>query len=348
MSEYTPFRSGHHYINKNEKDAAPRDEARYAQYREQYEEWPGQNKLGDFPTHLDIELSSACNLHCPMCHTLYIEDPSFGKFKDNRMDEALLDFDMFKKAIDEAVQYEHFHSIKLNYRGESTLHPQIVDCIRYAKEKGVFDIMLNTNGNYPIELTELMVDAGLTWLSVSLDSIRPETYKKVRAGGNFYRAYATAIDMCRFADRVNCHVSFVKQKANVDEIDQFVEFWDRMPLKKMLISDVYNPGELIKNDSAITVLNYKRSDSFTCPQLWQRILMFNDGRMFPCCHAFEAPDDLYLGNIKDMNIRDAWHSEKLNNLRDIHLKGNYQDIDTCYRCAYPKEPVQLTIDNIIQ
>ena len=346
-SEYTPFRSGHHYISKKQGDAAHRDPDRYNRYREQYEKWPHQQRLSEFPTHLDLELSSACNLHCPMCHTVYIEDPSFKKFKSNRMKEALMDIDLFKKAINEATQYDHFHSIKLNYRGESTLHPQIVDFIAYAKSKKVFEIMLNTNGNYDVELNQQMVEAGLTWLSISLDAINPGTYARVRAGGDFYRAYASAIDMCRFAGDVNCHVSFVKQKINFDEVDEFLSFWNKMPLKKILVSDVYNPGELIKNDSAFTVLNYKKSDKFTCPQLWQRILMFNDGRMFPCCHAFEAPDDLLLGDFHDVSIHEAWNSDKLQNMRRIHKDGDYQDIATCYRCAYPKQPVQLNVENIV-
>jgi len=347
MSEHTPFRQGHHYVVKENTDAVDRDADRYTRYREQYEKWPLEQKLSDFPTHLDLELSSACNLHCPMCHTVYIEDPSFKKFKDQRMKESLMDMDLFKKAIDEAVQYGHFHSIKLNYRGESTLHPQIVDFITYAKIKGVFEIMLNTNGNYNVELNQQMVEAGLTWLSISLDAITPETYARVRAGGNFYRAYASALDMCRFAEDVNCHVSFVKQKLNYEEIDDFLNFWNKMPLKKILISDVYNPGELIKNENAFTTLNYRRSEHFTCPQLWQRILMFNDGRMFPCCHAFEAPDDLFLGNFQDVSIHEAWHSDKFQKLRDIHVNGSYQNIGTCYRCAYPKRPVELSIDNIV-
>ena len=250
-------------------------------------------------------------------------------------------------AIDEATRYDHFHSIKLNYRGESTLHPQIVDYIAYARSKGVFEIMLNTNGNYDVELNQQMVEAGLTWLSISLDAIKPETYACVRAGGNFYRAYAAALDMCRFAEDINCHVSFVKQKLNIDDVDDFLSFWNRMPLKKILVSDVYNPGELMKNDSAFTELNYKRSDKFTCPQLWQRILIFNDGKMFPCCHSFEAPDDLLLGRLQEMSIHKAWHSDKLQDIRRTHKDGDYQNVDTCYRCAYPKQPVKLNVDNIV-
>ncbi len=344
MNDYTPFRSGHHYHTRK-NTLANRDPIQFAKYREQYETWPQMQKAGDFPTHLDLELSSACNLKCPMCHTVYIKDPSFKKYKEQRMKESLMEPKLFMKAIDEAVRYKHFHSIKLNYRGESTLHNEIIDLIKYAKDS-VFEIMLNTNGNYDVGLTEQMIDAGLTWISISLDAIKPETYQKVRAGGDFYRAYAVALDMCRFSDDINCHVSFVKQKANCEEADDFLSFWNNMNLSKILISDVYNPGEMMKNDSAFTILNYERTDTFTCPQLWQRMLIFNDGKMFPCCHAFNAPDDLYLGNLSDISIYDAWHSPKLKQLRDTHKKGDYQSVSTCYTCAYPKQSVELDVTRI--
>lgn len=345
MENYSPYRAGHSYIKKH--DIVSKDPARHAQYREQYEQWPKEHRVADFPTHLDLELSSACNLHCPMCHTVYIEDPSFKKFKEHRMLESLMSFDLFKKAIDEATQYNHFHSIKLNFRGESALHPDIVKFIDYAKQRGVFDIMLNSNGNYDIKLTEEMMEAGLTWLSISLDAINPHTYDKVRAGGNFYRAYATAIDMCRFVDRANVQVSFVRQKANAAEEKEFVAFWEKFPIHKIVIGDFYNPGEMIKNDSAFVVLNYKKSDKFSCPQIWQRILIWNNGNMYPCCQSFEGPDDLFLGNLSDTSIHDAWHSDKLTAIRKCHEVGDYSKVSTCSKCSYPKQKVQISIDNIV-
>lgn len=343
--DFSPFRAGHSFV-ENTSRTAIKDPERYEQYREQYEKWPKEKKLSDFPTHLDLELSSACNLRCPMCHTVYIEDPSFKKFKEQRMKESLMEFDLFKKAIDEAVQYKHFHSIKLNFRGESALHPEIVDFISYARDKGVFEIMLNSNGNYDVSLTEKMINAGLTWLSISLDAINPETYKRVRAGGDYYRAYATAIDMCRFVDKINAQVSFVRQKLNNEEEKSFVEFWKRMPVQKIVLGDFYNPGELIKNDKAFVVLTYTKPEKFSCPQIFQRILIWNDGKMFPCCQSFEGPEDLFLGNLKETNIFDAWHSEKMKNIRGCHATGDYQKVSTCSRCAYPKQKIQLSVENI--
>lgn len=313
-SDYTPFRSGLKYTNINSR----KQTKKYRVYREKYERWPAEHIVANFPIHLDLELSSACNLRCPMCPTVHISDPSFKKLGQ---DSAMMSVDMFRQAIDEAKQHEDFCSIKLNYRGESTLHPQIVDLIAYARDAGVIDIMLNTNGNYPLSLNEEMVDAGLTWIAFSLDAVRPETYRRCRAGGDFFTAYPTAIDMCRFVDRLAIQVGFVVQKTNRDEVQEFTEFWSRMPVHRILVSDVYG------------LLGTKRyKEDFCCPQLWQRLVIWNDGRIFACCHAWDAPEDLYLGDVSNTTIKDAWGSEKLQKLRMAHVDGKYREIGTCAKC----------------
>jgi len=333
---YSPFRSGHHYQDVNER----KQSEEYRAYREKYEQWPANRRLADFPIHLDLELSSACNLRCPMCPTVYIDDPSFAKFKEGS-GAAMMPMDMFRKAIDEGKRHGDFSSIKLNYRGESTLHPQIVEMIAYARDAGVIDIMMNTNGNYPHSLNEEMVDAGLTWIAFSLDAIHPATYDVCRRGGNFYTAYSVALDMCRFVDRLHVQVGYVVQRMNKDETEDFVEFWSRMPVHRILVSDAYNSGGLIKNEKAILTKKYSSVDSFCCPQLWQRIVVWNDGRMFPCCHAWNAPEDLFLGNIADTTIKDAWDGEKFSEIRRLHSEGRYLEVGTCVDCPYPKEPFDI-------
>lgn len=334
-NQYTPYRSGHQFI-KNQNDIDLHRQIRYQQYRTQYEEWPKSQIVADFPTHLDIEISSACNLKCPTCNTVYLDDPSFKKYKDGRLSDAFMTFDLFKQIIDEASKYEHFFSIKLNYRGESTLHPDIINMIEYAKEKKVLDIMLNSNGNYDVSLTREMIEAGLTWLSISLDALYPETYKQIRINGDYFKAYSVALDMCRFLTRANLQVSFVLQKKNQNEKDHFVEFWKNMPVHKIVISDFYNPGELIKNENLFSIGNRMKYDKFTCPQLWQRLVVFNDGRIFPCCHSFMGSEEMHLGQFPVISLYNAWNSEKAKNLRCIHSSGEYYKIKTCSVCAYPK------------
>lgn len=334
MREFTPYRSGHHFVKK--VDPKIYGEA-YAEYRRKWEEYPRKQVVSDFPINVDLELASMCNLRCPMCHTIYIEHPSYAAYE--RQDQTrLMSFDTFKHAIDEGGHYKDFSAIKLNFRGESTLHPKIDEFIRYAKDRGVLDILLNSNGNYPASLNERLAGSGLSEISFSLDALTPETYKKVRVGGDFYLAMSNVMRMLGFRDRIRVHVSYVHQVANAHETDKFVEFWTTMGVQKILISDVYNPAELIRKD--MLVKKYAKPEKFTCPQLWQRLMVLDNGDVYPCCHAFEEPDDLKLGNIHQTPLIEMWRGEKLGKLRETHARGDYKEIATCSTCAYPKQPIE--------
>lgn len=333
MSEFTPYRSGHHFVKT--VDPKKYGEA-YAEYRRKWEEYPRQKILSDFPINVDLELASMCNLRCPMCHTVYIEHPSYAAF-EKQDTTRLMSFETFARAIDEGIKYKDFSAIKLNFRGESTLHPRIHEFIRYAKDRGVLDILLNSNGNYPVSINERLVESGLSVIAFSLDALTPETYKKVRVGGDFCLAMSNVFRMLSFKDRLRVQVSYVHQKANENETDDFVKFWDRMGVEKILISDVYNPAELIRKD--MLVKKYAKPDTFTCPQLWQRLMVLDNGDVYPCCHAFEEPEDLKLGNIHQAPLIDIWRGDKLEQLRQIHARGEYKKIGTCAICAYPKQPI---------
>ena len=54
-----------------------------------------------------------------------------------------MDFDLFKKVIDE-IAFK-VPSIRLSLRGESTLHKNFVDCIKY-KENGIKEVSTLTHG----------------------------------------------------------------------------------------------------------------------------------------------------------------------------------------------------------
>ena len=79
-----------------------------------------------FPTHLEVEAASKCQMKCPMCWTTYMKEDVKGIMKMN----------LYKKIVDEAAANNTF-SIKLSWRGEPMLHPKLMEMIKYAKDKGI-------------------------------------------------------------------------------------------------------------------------------------------------------------------------------------------------------------------
>ena len=83
----------------------------YNNYRKAWHELPLYRNPGSFPLHLDIELTTTCNLKCIQCFQSF--DPPEPQF---------MDFELYKKIIDQGPK-----AVKLNYRGEPLLYPK--DCM---------------------------------------------------------------------------------------------------------------------------------------------------------------------------------------------------------------------------
>ena len=111
-----------------------------------------------FPLHLDVELTSHCNLRCRMCFQQHMESK-----------RSHMNLEVFQKIIDEGSR-EGLCGLKLQSRGESLLHPQIMECLAYAKQKNILDIHLTTNGLLLTDdIISGLVDNGLNLLILSFD-----------------------------------------------------------------------------------------------------------------------------------------------------------------------------------
>ena len=111
----------------------------YKDYRALWESFTGKSEKHEYPVHLDIEVSSRCNLKCTFCaRTVRVEEGTWREIKD-------LDISLFNKIIDNAAELGT-KALNLNILGEPLLHRKIGDMIKYAKSKGIVDVFFHTNG----------------------------------------------------------------------------------------------------------------------------------------------------------------------------------------------------------
>jgi uncharacterized radical SAM superfamily Fe-S cluster-containing enzyme len=81
-----------------------------------------------------IEITSSCNLKCPMC---FAESGPGGEH---------LDFATFTKMVDRYVHLEGAADVLQISGGEPTIHPDLVRMAAYACSKPIAAVMINTNG----------------------------------------------------------------------------------------------------------------------------------------------------------------------------------------------------------
>lgn len=313
----------------HERIARVRGGDAFRAYRRQWDRAGRFEEETPVPLHVDFELSTFCNYKCPMC--------PFGVPKAERpatfsQVAGWFDFELFKKVIDEGVPLG-LKAIDLSYYNEPLMRKDLTDLIDYAAARGVMDIMMSTNGELlSRDMTERLLDTGLTRLLVSLDAYTEETFAKIRVGGHFHKVMS---NVEHFLTRKKARgqvlpitrVSFVKTKLNESELAAFIDHWKPKV-------DYLSIQELIEFDEMrqpLTPESRIQNDDFRCHQPWHRLTIRANGDALPCCTIWGQ--QLPVGNIRDRSLQDLWKSPAMVELRTIHAEGRYHENPVCKRCA---------------
>jgi hypothetical protein len=253
-------------------------------------------------------------------------------------------------------------SIKLNYRGEPSLHPEIVSFVRQASDLGFPDIMMNTNGNGGArtrpELFAELVEAGITDLMFSVDACDAASYAKQRVGGEWdillHSAESAVEARAQGKGAPDCRIraSVVRTFLNAADVDsgRMEAFWkNEMGVDWMSISECYFPAGAQHTWKAAEWTSLS-ADEFQCPDPFRRMVVTWDGKhTMPCCQGFTLEIDGGTVVPGTQNIQDAWTSENFDRLRRAHRERTWdRDGDEgetiCRHCAVTKKPTPIAVE----
>ena len=300
---------------------------KWKEYRNLYNQASKLENITDFPIQIDFELNASCNLKCPMC-------PNSAESSKDRIKEEWFKFEDFKKIIDFGIT-KGLKAIKLNYINEPLIRKDIIEFITYAKEKGILDIYLSTNGILLTdEFAKKLINSGLTRIQISIDAFTKKTYDAVRPGGNINIVVKNVEQLIKIRNEQNSttpliRVNFVRTELNEHELQSFVDYW-KDKVEMIGVQEMIKPPESSMIIKSKTTTN-KRKNGFRCSMPFKQLVINNSGYILPCCTFYG--EQLRMGNIKNDDIVDIWTSEKMKKLREIHKNGNYFEIEVCKNCV---------------
>ena len=217
-----------------------------------------------------IEVNTACNLNCPVCFA----NAGIGYSLTVEEVERMLDRFVEIEGDPEVVQFSG---------GEPTIHPQLLEMIQSARDRGIQQVMVNTNG-VRIARDDRFLE-GLAKLEpviyFQFDGLRPETYLTLR-GEDLLELKLLALDRMREAGLDVVLVAAVERGVNVDEVGALVEFGLRHPaVRGMVYQPVTHVGRHVPFDPLERV---------TIPDVIHGIVQQTGGRFVledfvpvPCC-----------------------------------------------------------------
>ncbi len=297
-------------------------EKEYAEYRKNWSEYAQQQNVSDYPLLVDVELSSVCNLTCPMCYTITKE------FKE-QVNVTRIDWELYKKIIDEIGG--KVTALRLSLRGEAMLHTKFIEAIKYAKDSGIKEVSLLTHGGkLTLPYFEKMVDAGVDWITISADGVG-ETYERVRKPLKFNDLLDKIKAIKQYKDEHQLKRPVIKVQgiwpAVAENPDAYYDTF--MPYVDLV---AFNPLiDYLSNDKNIEYL-----DNFTCPQQYQRLVIGADGLVMKCSNDEENRE--VIGDIKQETVHQVWHGEKMQAVRDMHKQPRgFMQSKVCRKCYLPRK-----------
>jgi len=276
------------------------------------------------PLCVDIETAAVCDLACPFCFRQAIATP-----------DKLMSADLYRELIDQCAELQ-VPSIKLNWRGEPLLHPQLPGFVDYAKKKGVLETIINTDAaTLTAEKAQALVDSGLDLLIYSFDGGTKETYERMRPGrfkaNHFEHVYGnirrfsevrrerkavfprTKIQMILTEDTFGEQESFFKLFSDcVDdvsvkpyterggylrEIDQETQRRVAAFLAEHHLSEKTPSWKNMQGEVFVS------TGRLACEQIYQRMMVTYDGRVSMCCYDWGS--EYPIGYVDDRAYSDG-------------------------------------------
>jgi len=282
----------------------------------------------EFPSQINVDVSEFCNLLC--IHCPYETVTKVKGSKRRNLDEAL-----HTKLIDEIAEHGRPHCRFLRYTGdgEPLLHPRLSHMLAYAVERTGLPVNLTTNGLLlNEERSRALLEARISVFDISLDAHTPETYAKVRVGGDLIVAQANTRGLIkRIKDTgalAKVVVSFVCQPLNEAEVDSFKAFWTAEGADQVVIRRRHSCAASFQD---IAQAMWQAAPARTpCLYPWERLVVKPDGR-FSFCPA-DWMHEAEIGSLTESSVREVWQGPTMAALRAAHLANDYQGHGFCGKC----------------
>ncbi len=274
----------------------------------------------EFPNSVILEVIAGCNLNCIMCPQ-----------GDMDREKGEMKFSTFKKIVDQISEEDKNTNVWLAIMGEPLLlGDKFVDMIAYAKNKGLTNIHLNTNGCLLTpDISDRIIENGIEEVIIGIDAYTKETYEKIRLQGDFDEL----IDNIDYIinkknelekDKPRIIIQFIVMDENENELEDFKKYWlDKNQIVKVRPKLGWGTGVVAEN---LTLENKDRS--FPCPWLIRTMSIHWNGNVAQCDADYEG---LFVsGNVNKESLKEIWNADlKKKRLKHWNMDFDFEPCKTC-------------------
>ena len=257
---------------------------------------PGQHcgdQVANHSCNMLLEITQRCNLTCPTCYADSSPERS-----------ETMSFDRFRHLVDELLEKGKGDADLIQLSGgEPTVHPDLFEMVRYALNRGVKQVYINTNG---IKLAnrgfaEALASFGRR-VSVYLqfDGLKPQTLRLLRGRETLVETKLKALSHCEDLGLQVVPVMTLTRGINDDELGAFMRTALSHPrsVQKVMIQPAMYSGryENLRRIERVTVADVAKLMHEQSEGLWEEDdfgpIPCSDPNCFSVALALRTPDGL--------------------------------------------------------
>lgn len=292
------------------------------------------------PYSINIDPCNICNFKCKFCAIQTSgETLSFQK--------EMMPLSLFKKIIDDLSEFPNkLKVLGIVGNGEPLLNPEFPQMVRYAKDRGVSQLIeTNTNGSkLTPELNQVIIDSGLDRIRISVEAVDANGYyeiagakidfkefianikdlhnRSVQAGGScevYIKTVDAAVETPEKKERFYALFENVCDRIFIDHIIPLWADWDEIEQR----FDIQSAGVHGQELRPVQV----------CPYPFYSLCVTPDGCVVPCCADWKR--ELIIGDLKKRTMMEIWNSKELTAFWTGMLSGRKEHYPMCKKCRLP-------------
>jgi len=239
--------------------------------------------------------------------------------------------ELHRKIVDEAATIPLFDLFTITGLGEPLLDKDLVEKVRYAREK--FDpkvcIDVYTNGSFlTVEKAQELADAGLGTLMISLNAVRAVRRREIMGLDDFDRVVKTIREiMEKLKGKMSIVVKGIvtKDLMEGDEQIQFMKKWGGR------VEEGGHAFLHLEGNWAGKIYKVRTTQTMPCSRALGAIMVLADGRVCLCCQ--DAEGEVIFGDLNHDTLRNIYQSREYVKLRQAHIEEKRSTLFLCKDCA---------------
>jgi len=305
------------------------------------------NRLRGLPSLAAFEVTTRCNCSCLNCRSLMTKAVGIA---GNGTDMTLEQFDtlLAKLPFVERLEFAGF--------GEPLLNPHIYEMIARSSRRGKRTTVATNGTLLGEEACQNLINSGLNRLCLSIDSVDPETFERLRKGAHLREVTANIRTMVEAKRRMKSEtprliINVVATRDNKGELGEIIHLARSLGVPEVSIKNLYAPLPELRARQVLTAdrpqlaeelmeiarrlrirLRTRMAPGGGCRKHIRAICITVEGYVSLCFFAY-YPAKVQFGNLFEDKFTTIWNNPQYRQLRTTKvIRADAKIPECCAAC----------------